>query len=269
MGFDLYCILCGCVNYNYFHFAKYQDIIKPHKDFPDIKDKFTEKDYKKYNKICDYLDNVLVLVKDGRILEGCDNDTQFSYFNCTNEDNTDDRAYFYRIYATNQEIFTDKDLTHNSEFAAKIIHKDCYDYIKKKFNKKLTYSDLSMIEKGYVSMFSEPNTTESSDLHPPLDLDYGIMSKYWSTQYGFLCKQIIADDNTYLLLSPLDKNVSSEKIKLIDNVYKQIMAKNNNIARTQTKKRLNKKLSKKLSKKSNRKNSKKNSRKKSRSSNKK
>ena len=39
MGYDLYCVLCGCVNYNYFRVADYED-------FSDIKDKFTEKDYK-------------------------------------------------------------------------------------------------------------------------------------------------------------------------------------------------------------------------------
>ena len=103
MGYDLYCVLCGCVNYNYFRVADYED-------FSDIKDKFTEKDYKKFIKTCKYLDNVLVLVKDGRVLEGCDNDTQFAYFNCKNENKQDDRGYTYWIYATNQETYKDEEL---------------------------------------------------------------------------------------------------------------------------------------------------------------
>ena len=249
MGYDLYCIICGCLNYDCFRF-NYKEFIEPHKDFPDIKDKFTEKDYNKFNKICKYLDNVLVLLKDGRVLEGCDNDTEFFYFACKNVNYPDGRDYGNWIYTTNQEHFTDKELMESSMFAGKIIHKDCYEYIKKKFNKKLTYADLNMIEKNY-------NTDTSIVLYPPLDLDYGIMTKYWSTKYGFLIHQIIADDNTYLLYSPLDKNVSNNKLKLIDSIYKQLMAKNINISRSKTNKRLSKKNSKKLSRKNNRKTSRK------------
>ena len=70
---------------------------------------------------------------------------------------------------------------------------------------------------------------------PPLNIDYGEITKYWSNDYGFLIWNIIIDKKYYLLQSPIT-------------LIKQMSRTQNKITKKSTKK-----LSKKSSKKSTRK----------------
>jgi hypothetical protein len=92
------------------------------------------------------------------------------------------------------------------------IHTDCYKYIKLKFNIKLKYSNLPLIDnrkKNYYKPFEYIN--------------YGDIENYWHQDFQF--EKLYIDNKQYLCSSPLknDKNIS--QINKNVNAMKKIYSK--------------------------------------------
>jgi hypothetical protein len=77
------------------------------------------------------------------------------------------------------------------------IHTDCYKYIKLKYNIKLTYSNLPLIDDGKLQWE-----------RPIKYIKYGEIERYWGQHLQF--ENICIDKKQYLCSSPLknDKNIS-------------------------------------------------------------
>jgi len=81
--------------------------------------------------------------------------------------------------------------------AGVFIHTDCYKYIKLKYNIKLTYSNLPLIDDGKLHWE-----------RPIKYINYGEIERYWEQYLQF--EKICIDKKQYLCSSPLknDKNIS-------------------------------------------------------------
>jgi hypothetical protein len=149
--------------------------------------------------------------KDDFNFHKCKNiDCKFEYY-CTDdsEHNNPDDYYSNRVLTEHKENISNQEAKSSKIILSKIIHTDCWNYIKNKYNKELKYSDLKMIQYDNYSVNIQPmifnikNEKEKMLLFPPLNIDYGEIKHYWSKDYGFLIDNIIKDNKEYLLYSPL------------------------------------------------------------------
>jgi hypothetical protein len=150
-----------------------------------------------------------------------------------------DDYYTYWTQPSYKESMSKEEADKSRYILSKIIHTDCWNYIKNKYNKELKYSDLKMIEydnytMNMKNMIFDNIKKDKMLLFPPLNIDYGEIKYYWSNDHGFLMDNIIKDNKEYLLYSPLSqekklsryinkkesKKESKKKYKLIGNGIK-------------------------------------------------
>lgn len=81
------------------------------------------------------------------------------------------------------------------------VHTDCWKFVKKEYNIKLSYGHLPILKTNKTSykIFNF--------------IDYGIIEKYWEQNFNFI--NLIVDSNNFLCDSPLKSNLVSKNIKKI------------------------------------------------------
>ena len=207
MCYDLYCVLCGVVNWNILDNINLKKLNEKLGD-----DRISEEKFNRLKERLIYTDDITIMTKNNHNFHKCNNiDCGFSY-TCDDDKkyNDPDNYFTYWVQTTQTEKISQKKADESHFILSKLIHTDCWNYIKNKYDKELKYSDLKINEyDAYVSKIKPQIFNEEIDnrikLSPPLDIDYGEIKYYWSNDYGFLIDNIIKDKKEYLLYSPLEQ----------------------------------------------------------------
>jgi hypothetical protein len=85
MCYDLYCVLCGVVNWNILDGTELKELNEKLGD-----KKITEEYFNRLKKSLSYTDDVIIMRKDNINVNGCISDCAFSYYNCK-DDNINDK----------------------------------------------------------------------------------------------------------------------------------------------------------------------------------
>jgi hypothetical protein len=231
---DLYCIICGSCswnklgNENYNSFIKsckvMSDEIKNNKSITDERllnyvDKYNkmdkyldEKTFDKIKKNMEFMDNIILLGQNNKVIKNPTWISNNSYDDP--EEEIVERSYY--VYPSYYETMTEDD---RNFIGAKLIHTDCYRYIKHKYHKELKYSDF---DKSIVKYENIPDKNIYENMKfPPLNIKFGEIENYWSNDYGFLIWNIIIDKKYYLLESTINL------IKKMHRMQKKITKKSN------------------------------------------
>jgi hypothetical protein len=241
---DLCCVICGCSWTNFYieDYKSYIDRYKKNKNIDKYTDKYIdEQTFNNLRKNMKFMDEILILGKNNKIIKN-HNWTDRNHFTDLDDPSKivkqeyEVSTDYYEKYPDDEKYWVD----------AKIVHTDCWKYIKHKYNKELKYSDLDKNIVKYKSDFKDREYM----IFPPLNIDYGDIKKYWSNDYGFLIDNIIIDKQFYLLQSPLSvlKEISRMKKSIIS--IKRTSKKDSKKGSKKGSKRGSKKGSKKQSKKS-------------------
>jgi hypothetical protein len=216
---DLYCIICGNCSWNKLtdsydifidNCKTISENIKNNKNITDEKllnnlDKYSnmnkyidEKTYNILKKYTEYMDNITLLTQNNKIIKDANWISGVTYEDPNNEDEDEEIDNLYYVYQNYYETLSDDD---PNFIGSKLIHTDCWRYIKHKYNKELKYSDLIKTTIRYENITELEKNKKM--LFPPLNIDYGEIQNYWSNDYGYLIWNIIIDKKYYLLQSPL------------------------------------------------------------------
>lgn len=241
---DLYCIVCGCCSWNKFRNSEYEDfvadtkkqakyieennitderLVKYIETYANIDKYISSETFYKVKKYMEYMDEITILAQNGDIVKNAEWFDGNEYIN-PNEDT------FTRPYYVYQNFYETHEDTDKNFIGAKFIHNDCMRYIKHEFNIDLTYASLC----NHIIKYYATTNEEIYASYPPLNIDYGEITKYWSVDYGFLIENIILDNKIELIFSPLsilkktkeNKNKYMHLLDRTNNIIKQIIKKN-------------------------------------------
>jgi hypothetical protein len=200
-----------------------------------------EETFNKLTKNMKFMNDILILGKNNKIIKN-HNWTDRNHFT----DLDDTRKFVEQEYEVSTDYYEKYPNDEKYWIDAKIVHTDCWKYIKHKYNKELKYSNLDKNIVKYKNIIGKD--VDKNMIFPPLNIDYGEINKYWNSNYGFLIDNIIIDKKFYLLQSPL---TVLKEINRMSRIKKSIIIV----------KRTSKKESKKGSKKGSKRGSKKQSKK--------
>ena len=191
--FDIYCLICGnpyrgLSSYNIDDVKKI--ILSGEKDI--ISEEYFKnpnliKDLKKMIKQTLWMNKCTMLLTNNEVKHNCEETSCNGLFSDIKNKN----SYTHLIQKYNVCYY------HKYSAEGVFIHTDCYKYIKLKYNIKLTYSNLPLIDDGELLW-----------RRPIKYIKYGEIEYYWGQYLKF--ENICIDKKQYLCSSPLknDKNIS-------------------------------------------------------------
>lgn len=168
-----YCPICGLPAVNYYHPKNYIETLN--------NKKINEQNI---NKIFKILEKCIILTSDNKILHDSYQENS-SLINNNNE---------YSYSELNINIYKNKE--------GIMIHKDCWKYIKNKYNIELQYGDLPYID----------------------NINFGEIKKYQQQYFEWI--ECIQDDNVWMIDTPLN-NKNKKNINRINKIIKQYKFKKN------------------------------------------
>ena len=184
--FDIYCLICGNPYHGlYSHYIDYvkEIILNKKKDIiyeAYLKNPNLIKDLKKMIKDTLWMNNCTMLLTNNEVKHNCEETSCNGLFSDIKNKN----SYTHLIQKYNVCYY------HKYSIEGVFIHTDCYKYIKLKYNIKLTYSNLPLIDNKSFEY-----------------INYGEIENYWHQEFEFI--NICIDKKQYLCSSPLknDKNI--------------------------------------------------------------
>jgi len=183
--FDVFCLICGNPCHSMLNFTEYVEQIISSGKKHYIKNPNLIKDLNKFKKHTLWMDKCTMLLTNNEVKHNCKEITCNTTF-------SDKKNNYTHLMENYNVCFYDK-YSNGGVF----IHTDCYKYIKLKYNIKLTYSNLPLIDNG------KPN------YYKPFEyINYGEIERYWEQEFEFI--NICIDKKQYICSSPLknDKNIS-------------------------------------------------------------
>lgn len=189
--FDIYCLICGnpCHGMsNYLINYVKEIILSGKKDIiyeAYLKNHNLIKDLKKMIKQTLWMNKCTMLLTNNEVKHNCVEKS------CNTIFSDKKNSYTHLIEKYNVCYY------HKYSIEGVFIHTDCYKYIKLKYNIKLTYSNLPLLDNG------KPNYYKLFEY-----INYGEIEHYWEQFFQF--EKICIDKKQYLCSSPLknDKNIS-------------------------------------------------------------
>ena len=188
--FDIFCIICGNSCYSYVY----------EQEFTESWDNVSIDKIKKLkvNQKMKWLNKCTMLLKNNKVIHGVTEVT------CGNEfQSKTGQHYIHHPHSIDGIPFIYPE--------GLFMHTDCWKFIKKEYNVKLTYGDLPLI-------INPKNTYKYS-----LDgINYGKIADYWSQCMEH--NQMIVDDNIWMSFSPLDSTayMHSKNISRIKKIVSQL-----------------------------------------------
>lgn len=215
---DIFCLLCAKPPHGSFNELK--DLIESINLYESISDAKKKKSYfagyfspiykcykanpdkfinsiKSMKKNTKWMKKCTFLAADGTVAHGCEE------VSC-NIDFQDSKSNRFIAQTYNQD-YDDIDTKYGV-----FVHTDCWKFIKQEHGIKLQYKHLPIKPIGRV---------ETKAL---LDIDYGIMEKYWAQDFDFV--KMIADGNEEMGLSPLKSEVVG---KYVNKIFSKLKIKLN------------------------------------------
>lgn len=157
-----------------------------------------DKIYKRFDKATKWIEKCSILLEDNTVVHGI-HETGFG---------TDFRKG-NKTYLIDSRIKNplDIDLYRGKDNYGIFIHTDCWKYVKKYYNKKLTFGDLPI--DYHISVRDDT----------PIKINYGPITKYWAQDFKY--DEMYKDNNMWMTSSPLIHNSkNNSRIKKIISQYK-------------------------------------------------
>ena len=185
--FDIYCLVCGNPCHGMLDFTEYTEQIISRNAY--LKKPDLIKDLNKFKKNTLWMNKCTMLLTNNKAIHNC-KEIACNYIFA---DKNRKKHYTHLM----EDYNTIRSLFYEGRETGVFIHTDCYKYIKLKYNIKLTYSNLPLLDNG------KPNYYK-----PFKYINYGEIENYWHQDFQF--ENIYIDNKQYLCSSPLknDKNIS-------------------------------------------------------------
>jgi hypothetical protein len=175
MGTDVYCCFCG----NACNSGYVSD------DIANIENK------DELDKITKWLDNVTILLINGKVVHNCHDAGWGPNFDCG------DSSYMGFIW------YDMNYFGYHIENKGLLTHTDCWNYVCKKYNKNININDIPITI----------NPLKKMNSYTDLRLDYGKIEKYHDQSIDF--KTMYNDKNLYMCFSPLINKKNATRINKI------------------------------------------------------
>jgi hypothetical protein len=183
--FDVYCLVCGNPCHSMLNTEYVEEIIKTKKKHyiyeAYLKNPNLIKDLNKFKKTTSWMANCTMLLTNNEIVHNCKEISCNFIF----ADKNRKQIYTHLI----EDYNTIRPLLYENRDSGVFIHTDCYKYLKLKYNIKLNYGNLPLIDNRK-------------------NINYGDIENYWQQEFQF--EDIYIDNKQYLCSSPLknDRNIS-------------------------------------------------------------
>lgn len=195
MCIDYYCFICGMTYWHNIENMDYDEFIET----KNLSQKDISRERYKMIQNSKFIDKISILTIDDDLVHMAYNtDCNVLFLSKNTKD----------IYSVQPSYIESNSYEACNEIYGKLVHTDCWKYIKNEQNIEIKYSHLPMKKKYEVD-------SNINQKFPPLNINYGKIAEYWSNEVDFQFDKLLLDKNDYMCFSPLTNEKNAMRINKI------------------------------------------------------